>query len=73
MFGVATNALFRERFSHVEARRNGGRNLPEWRLGMVMVAGITFPINLFWFVWAGYKSIRWIVSILASTLRDWSF
>jgi len=73
MFGVVTNALFRERFSRVEVRRNGGRNLPEGRLGMGMVAGITFPINLFWFVWTGYKSIRWIVSIPASTLRGWSF
>jgi hypothetical protein len=46
---------------------------PEGRLGMGMVAGITFLINLFWFVLTGYKSIRWIVSIPASTLRGWSF
>jgi hypothetical protein len=58
MFGVVTNAVFRERFSWVEVRRNGGRKLPEGRLGMGMVAAITFLVNLFWFVWTGYKSIR---------------
>ena len=67
MFGVVTNAVFQE--GRVEVRRNGGRKMPEGRVRIGMVAGITFLINLFWFVWTGYESIRWIVSIPASTLR----
>ena len=32
-----------------------------------------FPISLFWFAWTSYKSVHWIVPIIASALWGWSF
>ncbi len=40
--------------------------MPEWRLFLVMPAGIIFAIGLFWFGWSGYKSdVSYWVSITA--------
>ena len=41
---------------------------PLLKLGIV-----AFPISLFWFAWTSYKSVHWIVPIIASALWGWSF
>ncbi|TVY33447.1 Efflux pump [Lachnellula subtilissima] len=39
---------------------------PEDRLEVAMVAGVLFPITMFWFAWSGeYNSVHWIVPTLA--------
>jgi len=49
----------------------GGIRGKEGKDGMIAI--VTFPISLFWFAWMSYKSIHWIVPILASTPWGWSF
>jgi hypothetical protein len=39
--------LFQELYFQRELRRNGGRNMPEGRVRMGIIAGIKFPISLF--------------------------
>lgn len=45
--GVVINAVFQEPSYRREVRRNEGRNMPEGRVRMWVVDGITFLISLF--------------------------
>lgn len=46
--------------------QNGHTLKPEDRLGLAMMAGIMFPVAMFWFAWtANFNSIHWIVPTLA--------
>lgn len=51
------------------------RNIPEARVQLGKVAGLLFPVSLFWFAWTSVPSynIHWIVPILATTLFGYSF
>ncbi|KAG6988563.1 major facilitator superfamily multidrug transporter mdrA [Physcia stellaris] len=71
-FGVVTN-LWQERYYHKRIAKAGGKNVPEARVEIAKIAAITLPISLFWFAWTSYKTIHWIVPILASALWGWSF
>lgn len=71
--GPITNALFQEPYFQKQLKQNGYKNNPEARVKLSQVAGIAFPISLFWFAWTSYDSIHWIVPILASGLWGWSF
>jgi len=45
---------------------NNNIPVPEWRLPISMVGGVTFTIGLFWFGWTGYTGhIHWIVPVLS--------
>ncbi|KAJ5706566.1 hypothetical protein N7488_006367 [Penicillium malachiteum] len=46
---------------------NGGRGVPEARMWMARVGAILIPISLFWFGWTSYRSVHWIVPIIASS------
>jgi DHA1 family multidrug resistance protein-like MFS transporter len=47
-------------------RANSNKAIPEWRLPLAMVGGVSFSIGLFWFGWTGaYKSVHWIVPTIA--------
>lgn len=70
--GVPTN-LWQERYYQRRIAAAGGRNVPEARVQLAKVAAVTFPISLFWFAWTTYKSVHWIVPIIASSLWGWSF
>ncbi|KUL81614.1 hypothetical protein ZTR_11405 [Talaromyces verruculosus] len=48
-----------------EAGRQGGFAVPEARLPSCLVGSVALPIGLFWFAWANYPSIHWMVSIAA--------
>ncbi|TAQ86180.1 hypothetical protein B7494_g5474 [Chlorociboria aeruginascens] len=63
--GVVTNAFFQEPYYHKMVRENGGKNTPEGRMLMGKIAGIAFPISLFWFAWTSYVTMPWIIPILA--------
>ena len=71
-FGLVTN-LWQERYYRERVKQTGGKNVPEARVQLSQVAGITLPISLFWFAWTSYRSIHWIVPIIASSLWGWSF
>ncbi|TFK84318.1 MFS general substrate transporter [Polyporus arcularius HHB13444] len=45
--------------------RNNGQTIPEARLYLPMIGGITLPISLFWFAWTSDPPIPWIVPVLA--------
>lgn len=71
-FGPLTN-LWQEHYYQRKIASMGGRNVPEARVQLGKLAAITFPISLFWFAWTSYKSVHWIVPIIASGLWGWSF
>ncbi|KAE8448794.1 hypothetical protein EG329_008796 [Mollisiaceae sp. DMI_Dod_QoI] len=71
--GPITNAMFQEPYFQKQLEKNSFKNTPEGRVMMAKIAGITFPISLFWFAWTSYATIHWIVPILASALWGWSF
>jgi hypothetical protein len=66
--GPITTALFQEPYFQKKLKENGYKNTPEARVSLGKIAGVTFPISLFWFAWTSYRSIHWIVPILASAL-----
>ncbi|KAG8529727.1 uncharacterized protein KY384_005208 [Bacidia gigantensis] len=70
--GPITN-LWQERYYQKRIARKGSKDEPEARVQMSQLAGITFPISLFWFAWTSFTSVHWIVPIIASALWGWSF
>lgn len=45
---------------------NNNMPIPEWRLPLVIVGGVSFAIGQFWFAWTGYKrEIHWIAPTLS--------
>ncbi|KAI5357505.1 putative major facilitator superfamily, MFS transporter superfamily [Septoria linicola] len=65
--------IFQEKFYQRRRLQTDGKNIPEAGLRMGQIAGITFPIALFWFAWTTYTSIHPAVPVLASALWGWSF
>lgn len=70
--GPITN-LWQERYYQRQVKGRHDLNIPEARVQTGQIAAIAHPISLFWFAWTSYKSVHWIVPILASTLWGWSF
>ena len=71
--GPITN-IFQEKYYQRQRKESATNDrLPEARLRMGMIAGITFPISLFWFAWTTYSSINPAVPVLATALWGWSF
>ena len=70
-FGPITN-LWQERYYRRRVAELKGKNVPEARVQLSQIAGITFPIAMFWFAWTS-KSTHWIIPIIASSLWGWSF
>ena len=71
-FGPLTN-LWQERYYQRRIAAAGEKNIPEARVQLGKVAAVAFPLSLFWFAWTSYKSVHWIVPIIASALWRWSF
>ncbi|KAK6439152.1 hypothetical protein LTR95_004645 [Oleoguttula sp. CCFEE 5521] len=43
--------------------------VPEWRLLLPMIGGVSFAVGLFWLAWTGYQgTIHWIVPTLSGVL-----
>jgi hypothetical protein len=73
--GPITTAIFQEPYYQKQLKRNNYKNTPESRVMLGKVAGITFPISLFWFAWTSYSSIHVSLSRIPSyvtTQRDLS-
>ncbi|KAH9901139.1 MFS general substrate transporter [Cubamyces lactineus] len=47
--------------------RHGGQTIPEARLYLPMLGGVTLPISLFWFAWTSDPPVHWIVPVIAGT------
>ncbi|KAA8909982.1 major facilitator superfamily domain-containing protein [Sphaerosporella brunnea] len=68
--GIASDPLW-ARLRLRQVARNphgGGKSEPEFRLPAGIVGGVLVPVGLFWFSWSTYKSVHWIVPILASAV-----
>ncbi|GAA5876093.1 hypothetical protein JCM8547_002634 [Rhodosporidiobolus lusitaniae] len=70
--GPITHTLQERKFRQL-TREHGGILVPERRLGMACVAGIVYPVSLFWFAWTSYPSVHWFVPALATYFFGWSF
>lgn len=46
---------------------NQGKGVPEARMWMARGGAVLIPISLFWFGWTSYKSVHWVVPIVASS------
>ena len=55
-----------ERFYLRQCAKNDGKSVPEARMWMARLGAIFIPISLFWFGWTSYRSVHWIVPIIAS-------
>lgn len=56
-----------ERYYLRRVRENGGKGVPEARMWMARLGAILIPVSLFWFGWTSYRSVHWIVPIIASS------
>ncbi|GLA09220.1 hypothetical protein AnigIFM60653_011299 [Aspergillus niger] len=56
-----------ERYYLRRVAENSGRSVPEARMWMARVGSLLIPISLFWFGWTSYRSVHWIVPIIASS------
>lgn len=70
--GPITN-IAQERYFQRRVRDARGGNVAEARLRMAKLAGVTFPVSLFWFAWTTFRGVPPVVPILASALFGWSF
>ncbi|OCH93586.1 MFS general substrate transporter [Obba rivulosa] len=57
---------FWNRFNRREAEKYNGNPPPEVLLVMGQVGGVLAPLGLFWLAFTTYKSVHWIVPIIAS-------
>ncbi|KAL6703207.1 hypothetical protein ACN47E_010136 [Coniothyrium glycines] len=46
------------------AKKNNGVYEPEMRLPLCVFFGLLIPVALFWYGWASYSGVHWIVSII---------
>ncbi|GFF34224.1 uncharacterized transporter mfs2 [Aspergillus udagawae] len=56
-----------ERYYLRRVKENDGKGVPEARMWMARLGAIFIPIGLFWFGWTSYRSVHWIVPIIASS------
>ncbi|KAI9929751.1 hypothetical protein ASPWEDRAFT_183808 [Aspergillus wentii DTO 134E9] len=56
-----------ERYYLRRVAENEGRGVPEARMWMARLGAIFIPVSLFWFGWTSYRSVHWIVPIIASS------
>ncbi|KAJ5621126.1 hypothetical protein N7510_005110 [Penicillium lagena] len=57
-----------ERYYLRRVSENDGKGVPEARMWMARGGAMLIPISLFWFGWTSYRSVHWIVPIIASSL-----
>ena len=57
---------FQERYYLRKVAENDGKGVPEARLWLARYGAFLLPVSLFWFAWTSYKSVPWIVPIIAS-------
>lgn len=55
-----------ERYYLRRVAENGGKGVPEARMWMARGGAMLLPISLFWFAWTSYRSVHWVVPIIAS-------
>ncbi|THX58981.1 major facilitator superfamily protein [Aureobasidium pullulans] len=70
--GPLTN-IWQERYYQKRVGRAGGTNIPEARVQLGQLAGVTFPISLFIFAFTSYVRLSWVGPVVASGLWGWSF
>ncbi|ROW02390.1 hypothetical protein VMCG_06098 [Cytospora schulzeri] len=67
MIAAVTYSIFdNKRYIKVMQSSPTGFAPPEARLPPAMIGSVAMPIGLFWFAWTNYRSVHWIVSIIAA-------
>jgi hypothetical protein len=71
LFGITTTPYWQKSYERMVDRRKteiaeDGKPEPEFRLPQVIVGSMLAPVGLFWFAFTTYKSVHWIVPIIAS-------
>lgn len=56
-----------ERYYLRKVAQNDGKGVPEARMWMARLGALFIPISLFWFGWTSYRSVHWVVPIIASS------
>ncbi|KAH8755703.1 major facilitator superfamily domain-containing protein [Diaporthe sp. PMI_573] len=70
LFGSLVAAIFhplQESYYLKQVARNDGKGVPEARMYLARFGTFLLPISLFWFGWTSFRSVHWIVPIIAST------
>jgi len=62
-FATELTSLYRLTIREIQER---GTIRPEFRLIMGQVGGVLIPVGLFWIAFTTYRSVHWIVPIIAS-------
>ncbi|KAK9429792.1 major facilitator superfamily domain-containing protein [Lipomyces doorenjongii] len=63
ILGVLTEPFWRSAYHRLSLRYGGSR--PEFRLPQAMVGAVFTPIGIFWFAFTTYKSVHFVVPIIA--------
>jgi hypothetical protein len=69
--GIATTPYWQKQYLHlIEKSKKAGfgdtEAEPEFRLPQVMAGAVLVPVGLFWFGFTTYRTVHWIVPIIAS-------
>lgn len=70
--GPLTNVWQEQHYRKRTVQMNG-RNIPEARVQLGLVAAVTLPISLFIFAFTSYRYLTWVGPVIASGLWGWSF
>lgn len=73
LFGISTTPYWQKNYQRLVKKVDievGGDSKPEpeFRLPQVIVGAVLVPTGLFWFAFTTYKSVHWIVPVIASGL-----
>lgn len=63
---VCTMPFWARHYTRLVETKGNGVAEPEFRLPVAMVGAICLPIGMFWFAFTTYRSIHWILPVLAT-------
>lgn len=68
VIAICTMPFWARHYTRLVATKGKGVAEPEFRLPIAMVGAVCVPIGMFWFGFTTYRSIHWIVPIIATVL-----
>lgn len=65
--GLLVSGAVSDRMVENLRKKNGGMFKPEYRLPLMVIAGIAAPVGLFWFGWTAQTQQHWILPIIGTS------
>ena len=65
--GLAVSGALSDRLVRILTEKNNGIYKPEYRLPLMVIAGVAVPISLFWFGWTAEQHKHWILPIVGTS------